>query len=170
MTKIKKTVKLATLIEYKNFLSEHLNELNRKIRYNNQVNENRLDEFNIEAMEELKQQYSEDLITIKQKLVRTNLKKLRGDSNPIDYYIYLRSELVRNLNWYGTLLTKINKDGETFERKFKTKVIKFVSRLGKKDITKRQEELSKEITEIDKKLNKFNTTTNVVVEVNVDFE
>jgi hypothetical protein len=87
MAKIKKTVKLATLIEHKNFLSEHLNELNRKIRYNNQVNENRLDEFNIEAIEELKQQYCEDLIAIKQKLARTNLKKLRGDSNPIDYYI-----------------------------------------------------------------------------------
>lgn len=170
MAKIKKTVNLAALIEQKNWLSDHINELNRKIRFNIHSSEKELDQFNVDVIEELKSQYSEDLIAIKQKIARTNMKKLRGDSNPIDYYIYLRSELVRDLNFYGKVLKRVKDKGETFTETIANTVVKFVSRFKKNNVISKQTELAKQIQEIDEKLNKFNTRTKVVIELNADFE
>lgn len=159
---ITKTVKLSNLIERKKDLDKCIRDLNSKILRNNAYNKaTETDKFAVNELEDLKESYQEDLITVKEAIAKANTEKLRGWKKPNNYYIYLRSELTREL-------LHLEKISNSIVYLLKKKVKNFF-RITEDAINERCKNLNKEIQEIDKKLLKFNDTKEVTISVNTTF-
>jgi hypothetical protein len=159
---ITKTVKLSNLIERKKDLDKCIRDINSKIMRNNAYNkEVEADKFALKELEVLKESYQEDLITVKEAIAKANTEKLRGWKKPNNYYIYLRSELNRELLHLEKISNNII---YRIKKKFNN-----IFRLTEDVITERTKNLLTEIQEIDKKLLKFNNTKEVSINVNTTF-
>ena len=135
---------------------------NEIIEKNNTIEVSNLSSNGIDlpAIEQRKQMKSDLLKNLYLAILAANLKKLKGDTNCLAYYIKTLSELERE----KLHLVRVEKEDAKKKTPIK-RLIKFFTFIKPKEILRRNESINKNIEEIKEKISKYNKETKISIDI-----